>query len=49
MKNKIFGLGALAIASALFAFTEFDGGVIKGKVTPAEAVQQCGLCRQRIL
>ncbi|HNP24130.1 MAG TPA: carboxypeptidase regulatory-like domain-containing protein [Panacibacter sp.] len=40
MKNKIFGLGALAIASALFAFTKFDGGVIKGKVTPAEAVQQ---------
>ena len=41
MKNKkIYFLTTIAIAGALFAFTTFQGGSIKGKVIPADGASQ---------
>ena len=40
MKNKTIGLMAVVVAFASFAFTKFDGGGIKGKITPAEGATQ---------
>jgi len=40
MKNKTMGLLAMILAVVLFAFTTFDGGVIKGKITPADGAKQ---------
>lgn len=40
MKNRFMGLAALAVTLGLFAFSKFDGGVIKGRVTPVDAATQ---------
>ena len=41
MKNTRIGLWALsAMIAGLFAFTSFQGGSIKGKVTPADGASQ---------
>jgi hypothetical protein len=41
MKNTRIGLMGLAVFIAgIFAFTSFDGGSIKGKVTPSDGASQ---------
>ena len=41
MKNTRIGLFALsAIVAGLFAFTTFQGGSIKGKITPVDGASQ---------
>jgi hypothetical protein len=41
MKNTRIGLLALTIFTAgMFAFTDFQGGSIKGRITPADGASQ---------